>query len=201
MSRQQYSGHAVIAGSTRHHGLNLGVAEVCVCLGSCLCAAAKLHLLSAHDSDSERIRWACGQLTVCMMCGWLLACCWLLSALHSSAGCLHVVCCGSSSSPGVVVCSWFVVVVVGVVVIVVVVVGFWSRVYCSRHCLRNAQIVARWTHTHTLTHPHTQCAHLQVGPQRRPRLPEHWFTKRLSWAASNLQANIAGTQTMTQHKN
>ena len=73
----------------------------CVCVGLCLCAAVKLHLLSAHVSYSLRIRWACGQLNVCMMCGWLLACCWLLGALHSSAGCLHVVGCRSSLSAGV----------------------------------------------------------------------------------------------------
>ena len=46
-------------------------------------------------SRSNNIRWVCGQVNVCMICGWLLACCrsWVGWRMHSSSGCLHVVCC------------------------------------------------------------------------------------------------------------
>ena len=60
-------------------------------------------LRSAHlrlpnsSSHSKRICWVCGQLTVCMICGWLPAFCESIVVwrLHSCAGCWKVAGCWS----------------------------------------------------------------------------------------------------------
>ena len=52
---------------------------------------------TACVSHSKRTRWVCGQLNVCMICGWLLAFCLSLVAwrLQVKAGCLKLVGCWS----------------------------------------------------------------------------------------------------------
>ena len=56
-------------------------------------AAAKLPAFGARVTDSTRIPWMFRYITVCMMCGRLLACCWLLAAWLKAFQCWSHACC------------------------------------------------------------------------------------------------------------